>query len=384
MKRYSIESFEQLVHTILRPDAVRQATPEQITGWLAASIKLKESLSRQLLLDALYSKTEEENEILVERHQIIVAMLLNQLFNHQHQESITRDQKHFYQQVSAQLEDIIAFLKNNFARFFNTNLHVPLPVRLREGNELKRQWEMISKVIPDAESNIRLVNIPEQLITNLLKVKEETPATYHQVAYLKELIKEISGYFSTTTCRPVYASFTELLISWNFNEPVFIREVCANIRAEMEEKGSAKCRLEFLKSCYKNVSQLLEINYVPFYVTQPAAQKTILNWISQELAHHEWTTVATETVAMNEGNKIQTSLTVPVLALFTRLFKEAGIYTNTNQTDILKSISSHFTTPRQPEVSYGHLHAKYYQIDEGTKKKVNEILIDMTQLCKTL
>jgi hypothetical protein len=86
----------------------------------------------------------------------------------------------------------------------------------------------------------------------------------------------------------------------------------------------------------------------------------------------------------NEGSKIQTSLTVPVLALLTRLFKEAGIYTNTNQTDILKSVSSHFTTPRQPEVSYGHLQTKYYQIDEGTKKKVSDLLIDMAQLCKTL
>jgi hypothetical protein len=94
--------------------------------------------------------------------------------------------------------------------------------------------------------------------------------------------------------------------------------------------------------------------------------------------------VAVETATMNEGSKIQTSLTVPVLALLTRLFKEAGIYTNTNQTDILKSVSSNFTTLRQPEVSYGHLQAKYYQIDEGTKKKVGDLLIDMAKLCKTL
>lgn len=384
MKKHSIESFEQLVHTMLHPAAVLQATPEQMTNWLITSIQLKESLSRQLLLDALYSKTEEENEILVERHQIIVGTLLNLLFNHQHHGSLTQIQKQFYQQVAAQLEDILVFLKNNFVRFFNTDLHLPLPVRLREGNELKGQWEIIIKAMPDTESGSRLLQILERHITGLPSIKEETPATYHQVSYLKDLIKEISAYFSTTTCRPVYASLTDLLISWNFNDVAFIREVYANIRAEMEKKESDECRLGFLKVSYKQVSQLLEINSIPFHATLPSAQKTILDWISQELVHLEWTTTTSSSKEINEEGKIQTSLSVQALALFTRLFKEAGIYTETNQTDILKFVSSHFTTSRKLEVSYSSLFNKYYQIEEGTKRKVIDRLMEMAQLCKKM
>jgi hypothetical protein len=384
MKKHSIESFEQLVHTMLHPAAVLQATPEQITDWLATSIKLKESLSRQLLLDTLYSKTEEENEILVERHQIIIASLLNLLFNHQRHGSITQDQNKFYQQVAAQLEDILVFLKNNFARFFNTDLHLPLPLRLREGNELKGQWEMIIKAMPGTECNSRLLQILERHITGVLPIKEERQATYHQVSYLKDLIKEISDHFSTTTCRPVYASLTELLISWNFNDRAFIREVCANIKAEMENKESAECRLGFLKACYKQVSQLLEINIISYYTLLPSAQKTILDWVSQELVHLEWATATSVTKEINECRKIQTSLSVQTLALFTRLFKDTGIYTDTNQTDILKFVSSHFTTQRQLEISYGNLYNQYYQIDEGTKRKVIDHLMEMAQRCKKL
>lgn len=383
MTKHSIESFEQFVHSI-HPTAVLQATPEQIADWLATSIKLKESLSRQLLLDALYSKTEEENELVVERHQIIVATLLNLLFNHQRHESITRDQKQFYQQVAAQLEDIIVFLKNNFNRFFNTDLHLPLTVRLREGNELKSQWKMIIKAMPGTESDSRLLHILEGHITGVLHLKEGTRATYHQVSYLKNLIKEISDYFSKTTCRPVYASLTELLISWNFNDLVFIREVCAGIRAEMEKKESDECKLEFLKIRYKQVSQLLETNIIPFYSRLPSVQKTILDWISQELVHLEWTAVAAESKEINEVGKIQTSLSVPALALFTRLFKDAGIYTNTNQTNILKFVSSHFTTQRQLGISHTSLQNKYYQIEESTKRKVYEHLMEMAQMCKKL
>jgi len=85
-----------------------------------------------------------------------------------------------------------------------------------------------------------------------------------------------------------------------------------------------------------------------------------------------------------EVGKIQTSLSVPALALFTRLFKDAGIYTNTNQTDILKFVSSHFTTQRQLGVSHASLQNKYYQIEESTKRKVYEHLMEMAQMCKKL
>jgi hypothetical protein len=152
----------------------------------------------------------------------------------------------------------------------------------------------------------------------------------------------------------------------------------------MEDKESPTCRLEFLKSCYKNVSQLLEINDIPFYATLPSVQKTILDWISQELVHLEWMSVAVERIAISEDNKIQTSVSVQVLALFTRLFKDSGIYTNTNITELLKAVSSLFSTHRQLDISFGHLQNKYYQIDEGTKRKVIDLLMSMAQQCKKL
>lgn len=73
MEKHTIKSWDQLVYDMLTPVALLQATPEQVSTWLATSIKLKESLRRQLFLDTLYSKTEEEIELQVERHQIIIA-----------------------------------------------------------------------------------------------------------------------------------------------------------------------------------------------------------------------------------------------------------------------------------------------------------------------
>jgi len=61
-----------------------------------------------------------------------------------------------------------------------------------------------------------------------------------------------------------------------------------------------------------------------------------------------------------------------------------AIYTDTNQTNILKFVYSHFTTTRQLIISYDSLFNKYYQIDEGTKRKVIDHLMEMAQRCKKM
>jgi hypothetical protein len=57
---------------------------------------------------------------------------------------------------------------------------------------------------------------------------------------------------------------------------------------------------------------------------------------------------------------------------------------HTRQTEILRFFATHFTTLHKSEFSYGHLQSKYYDVDERTKKKVNDYLMEMVNLCKKL
>jgi hypothetical protein len=229
-----------------------------------------------------------------------------------------------------------------------------------------------------------IVNILDQCIKKLFFHNEGAAVTYHQATYFKYLLNELSGYLSTSAPSPAHASVTELLISCNFNEFAFIQQVCTGIRTEVENKESDECRLEFLKNTQKQVSRLLEKSNGGFHPAQPTAKQMVLEWIGQELAYLEEAAMAPEKKEAKEGIKIHTSISVPSLALITRLFKESGIVTNTNQSEILQFFATHFTTLRRAEFSYKHLHSKYYNVDEGMKKKVYDYLMVMANLCKKL
>ncbi len=384
MEKHPIESWDQWVHSELHPALLIQSAQEAPEGYLAMAKELKDVLKTQLLRDTLYNKTEKEIELLVERYQIKVAGLLNLLFHYQQHESITPGLKNFFGSVAAELETIIVLLQNDYGRHFNWDLDLPLSLRLRKAHEIKKQWKLLFKIVSDQETNTHLVNVLDQSIKGLHHLQEGPAISYRQVSYFKNLLKEISGYASTPTSPSVYTSLTELLISWKFNDLAFIREVCSEIRIEMEKKESDECRLEFLRGFQKQLGQLLEQNIIPFHAAQPSAKQVILDWIGQELAYLQVVVALPEKKEAQEEVKMHTSLSVPVLALLTRLLKDSGMITNSNHTEILKFFTSHFTTQQKSEFSYDHMRTRYYQIEEGTKKKVYDYIMVLGQLCKKL
>jgi hypothetical protein len=379
MEKHLIESYYKWVYSKLYPFLLLQAGSEKVKAYLVTSKELKEALKTQLLRDSLDNKTEIEMSFLIQRCQCTVVILLDHLFHHGRHELITRELKAFYGEVAADLEEIISFLQNTWGCYFNANQNLPLSHWVSEGCEVKRQWKEIAKTLTKSEENIRLVKILDRCIKDLLYPAKGQAITYRRLSWLKNLFTELSGHLSTTALG--YASLTELLISWNFNDRTFISEVCNNIMSEAETKESDECRIEYLRAYSKQVEQVLEKVREPFYPAL-AAKRMIRDWLAKELDYLELINIVMETKGFKEGAKIHTSLSVPELALIIRLFKDSGIFTNPKETEILKFFAAHFTTKRNSDFSYNYLHSEYCQVNKSTKKKVYDYLMAMAQLCK--
>ena len=249
----------------------------------------------------------------------------------------------------------------------------------------KSQWKGLVKTLNIPDSNTRLLTIIDQFIKDLASFDESTTLTYHQVTYCKNLLKAIAGYMSNAS--PIYTSLTELLISWKFNNLAFVCEVCKDIRSEAAKKESDELKLAYLSNCQKQLSQLLEQNIAQFHTTEPAPKQMILDWLFEERSSLEQTakvSVTKENEAVKDEVKMHTSVTIPVLALIARLFKDSGMITNTNNMEVIRFFATHFTVQSKSAFSLVHLRSKFYEIDEGTKKKVYDYLMVMAQLCKKL
>jgi hypothetical protein len=103
MDNHPIETWDKLVHSMLHPSLLLKSASQAMDGYLVKAKELKEALRMQLLRD----NTEKEIEVLVERHQIKVAGLLNLLFHYQQDELITPGLKKFFEAVAEELAAIL-------------------------------------------------------------------------------------------------------------------------------------------------------------------------------------------------------------------------------------------------------------------------------------
>lgn len=186
-------------------------------------------------------------------------------------------------------------------------------------------------------------------------------------------------------CQPVpadLAAFTDLLITLNFNTPGCIRWLCDNVSAQMEETahpaGKCECVTSLLAK-FENSSALTP-GYKPAAVSVKQAMRTFLK---RKLFYLVKMPLAQQPPAPGSNAKLNMGLSVPQLALLTRLMLDAKIISEANQSALLKKIAAVVSTSRAAALSFESLRINYYTPGTAAKAIVKEYLLQMIRLINT-
>jgi hypothetical protein len=387
MEKSAIEIWDELIGIKLSPNTFKNRTVEKqtICNLLKESEKEKEAVRSHLMNEAFSRKNEKELELFIERYQTFIGRLLDNIHKNLKTEGITYEIKKLYEGVSEHLEEVMSFIENYFSKYFNLDQKVPDAYLLASRHEINRQLPEVRKLLKEKEGNQGLIACVLSIIKFFIGHIDGEQVTYRRLIYMKNLLKELYEIKETTTSNLKYSLLDELLIYLNFNDPAFIKNLFNRLTEIFSSLETTDEKIELLRLYHKQTSQMHTRLGVALHPEQSSVKDSILAWLEQELIFWESGNPGGKNKSeLTVSIKIHTSLSVPVLSLFTRLFKDAGIVMNPNQAEILRFVSTHFTTQRKTTISYGHLHSKYYQIEESTKRKVYDLLMQMAQLCKKL
>jgi len=186
-------------------------------------------------------------------------------------------------------------------------------------------------------------------------------------------------------CQPVPANLTalaDLLISLNFNTPGCIQWLCNNISAQIEESahpaGKCECVTSLLAKFENSCS--LTPGYKPAALSVKQALLTVLK---RKLFYLVKMPPAQQPPAPGSPAKLNIGLSVPQLALLTRLMLDTKIISETNQSALLKKITAVVSTSRAAALSFESLRVNYYTPDTPAKAIVKEYLLQMVRLINT-
>jgi len=178
------------------------------------------------------------------------------------------------------------------------------------------------------------------------------------------------------------SSLCHLLIILDFNTPVFIRWLLDNLAKRLEAVSTSSEKFHLLLeeiSGYKNLLYQTS-GYIP--ARQSVAQ-LILDELKTRLYYFSRNFPQEQRVSKSAFSKINTSLSVPQLALLVRLMVETKLLNEVSQLSLLKNVAAFTSTPKAASISFESLRINYYMPGTAAKNIVKEHLLNMARLVNT-
>jgi len=384
--KYALETLDILITETIIPSKISIAalSNEEIDSYIATANKYKES-SRLLLMDEVFNRvTETELELLIDQYQLAIIRLLDTLHNYQQvtSPSVTSNAR-LYFSISIALEELLGFVEQHFAKYFNLDQKAPDNYLFVVKKQLAEQLTEIEQALPKTDTDQELINIVFPFLFNSFLNNKTDFNTYRQLIYTRELIRELNDLISGNS---LCSSIEELLLYLNFNHIGFFKYLIDKLQDAGNQLQTEDAKIDTLKYQRKLLRQMpSKLGFALFFQLQ-SIKEQVLYWIEEEIIFIESQNKSIDPLPEKKesGQKIESkiivALSVAQLAFFIRILNLGKIITNNNQSDMIKTFASNFKTYKTEEISYGSLYGKYFKPESSTIRDVKDVLLRLINL----
>lgn len=213
----------------------------------------------------------------------------------------------------------------------------------------------------------------QKILDNILNGTEA-----NEFYYLERLVDEIL-LVSKEMETEIDERIEDVLWQFNFNSRQYFLYYIKRISDREMKEETILGKLELLANEYKKVNQAFCERNVQYTIKYPSLQDVIGNWLSEEIAFLRTKQQLTITFSHSEKQttqdfKIALDLSVAQFSCLIRGLMEKKFIRNSNLTELAGFLSNSVVTKRSENISVGSFRKKYYNVEEGTKKSVIDIL----------
>jgi hypothetical protein len=381
---YIIEKFDHIITSLSSSDKMNGGIKrEEANDIIKDCEEEKERIRLQIMEEVFNAREERTLELLIDKYQSVFIRLIDQLYAYQQTNKKQQEYKLLSKALYEYLNELLYFLQIHYAKYFNHFQKMPFIKMEHIKKELKPKLETIIAAFQRTILNEKLIRL---IIQPLEQFISSNTITYNESQYMKAITGELLAIDTTVQEEDIIAIVKKILISINFNSPELTAYLINELDTLVADEESVQGKLRILKYQLKEINQVTIKPEYALHNDYSSLKEQIINWLNEEILFYqaEHAVVIAMPNPIISDTKIHTSLSVPQLALLFRLLKEEQLITNTNQSELLKVVSGCFTTMHKESFSYGHLHGKYYKIEQHTKRTVYDMLIRLLHLSRKI
>ncbi|MCK5170776.1 MAG: hypothetical protein KAQ75_12940 [Bacteroidales bacterium] len=384
--KYELNIFESLVEKALNPSGSigekLHATDftEQKTTADTEVVRIKKAF-----IDEAFSLERDKLvEKYIQQHQSSLIRLCNKLLQHISlaQFNVSHMQEKVYSLPDlcfyfySKLEHILNFIEGYFTKYFNQDENIPASYRIIGQLEFRKKIKAF-----DFPEKCKLMEIALYPIYKF--INQNSPVTYRNLIYLKELLKMITDICPKCKEMKPNCKLKNTLIYLNFNNFKFFTHLTLNITNDYQGEETASKQIEKISFYLKKLNQAQTKPDFALKTKQTSIKEQMITWLLEEMAfiekRHQLTLNFQNGVKddVTKDFKLITDLSVPQVAYFIRILVETGIIQNKNHKELLTFFANYIKTKKTQNISPDSFRSKYYNVEESARKAVRDVVIKL-------
>jgi hypothetical protein len=337
--------------------------------------------------DKAIGKLPEPTTKFIQAHQVGISTITDIIagYIHNQEYNLPPELKTFYTKVCLLFEEIILFIQQHLSEYFNTDLPITYINTKQSKADIEKQLLALHPILQNPTMDkalFRMVLRPFRHFTD-----EDKRINYRELSYLKELTRNLKELLDMDNDADITCELHLILLQLNFNFPRFVLHYNYWLDAKISEISDRAKRLDKLSWYINSIEQM---SFNPDLVLNPklpplkdqllhSIKNTYQYLLTEDkLANH----IVVNQISPKQKKKIRLSISVPVLALFIKLFIKAGIIINKNRSEVFQIITENFTTLKSERISYGSLKKKYNRIPPAAYLFVQKTFGKMAELLR--
>jgi hypothetical protein len=383
--KYELEKLEHVVtNELLAP---REKHVPITTDQLESSKQIlrdeTDRIKKKFVHEIYAFEDERHLERYIQLHQQELIRLMDQLAGVKHDGGNDDPNDHeLYRHACRAVEELLTFIERHFTKYFDQDTKAPESYITLAGSDMVKTYGELLDQLKSLNVDTHLVDL---VLNPMKKFIESIPAgqiTYRKIIYVKEIQKEIQRITSSHKEDNVIDDLLRAeLLYLNYNTIKYFRYYTNHIVAQLENVDSSSGRIERLSYFLKLVNQTQVKPGVGYNRTIHTLKEQLSEWISEEVFYlekmHKLNEKNAAGTTLADDFKLKTEMSVSQLAYLLRVFIETKIINNKNVSDLIRFFSHFFQTKRLESISYESFRVRYYNTEEGTKRSVRNMLLQM-------
>lgn len=369
--------WKDFIRSEIAPARLLNGMPESadISPYVQSSAQARDEFIDGLLTEAAACRDEAQLTGMVRRYQALVCIWMDQVHGYGQVSANQPERAALYEVVSGDLEACLQFIETYFATYFDRAAFAP---RSRSA-ALRGAISRTESLLPDAGE----APLGPLLLLELRRLSEQQ-LSFAQHSYLDQFLNGLLPSFNSAVPPRLHSHLTTYCIVKNFNASIVLEQLFSQMTDALSSLDTLDAKKERLLDYQKLLYQLPVEQELALYYNRTSVSDYLITWIEQELKSGYADQKKETLVAADPLSKIHVSVSVPVLALLTRSMKDTGIITNSNLQEVFRFFAAHYTSQRKEAISPTSFHGKYYNVEEGTKRKVTDLLLEMVKAIRKI